>query len=88
MLDFYEVEDRLVAVDWRHKSGATAWAWSTGFWRSAPGLVGKASAEGYSLTPANAFAAFPEAFASATTQSNDVPELVIVSDFPPLTPFG
>lgn len=59
--EYFEVEDRLVVRMMRTPEEYAAWVWTKRGWRSAPGLVGKASSDGVRLTAAEAAGRFPDA---------------------------
>jgi hypothetical protein len=60
-VELFEVEDRLVAVDWSDPKSGRAFAWNPSGWREAPGLVGKSSTDGTALSEPEAKASFPGA---------------------------
>ena len=59
--ELFEVEDRLVLRMIISPNAYAAWVWTDKGWRSAPGLTGKASSDGVSITAFEAARSFPNA---------------------------
>ena len=59
--EFFEVEDRLVLRAITTPRTYAAWVWTDSGWRLAPGLIGKASADGFTITALEAARRFPNA---------------------------